>query len=159
VQEQLTSLSVDVHDLSRQLHPAILDDLGLVEALRSECAGFSRREGIAVTYYPIDVPSRLPKDMALCVYRVAQEALRNIAKHARVNEASVRLDGAGTELVLRVLDKGIGFDPAAVLSQPGLGLSSMAERVRLVHGELSVISAKGEGTNVTVCIPRSRSNP
>ncbi len=159
VQEQLMSLSVDVHDLSRQLHPAILDDLGLVEALRSECAGFSRREGIAVAYYPEDVPSRLPKDIALCVYRVAQEALRNIAKHSRVNEASIGLVGTGSELVLRVLDEGVGFDPAAVLSQPGLGLSSMAERIRLVHGEHSVSSAEGKGTIVSARVPLPRSTP
>jgi PAS domain S-box-containing protein len=159
VQEELKCLSVDVHDLSRQLHPAILDDLGLVEALRSECAGFSRREEISIAYSPEEVPSHLPKDIALCVYRVAQEALRNIAKHSRVNEATVGLVGAGSELVLRVLDKGVGFDPAAVLFQPGLGLSSMAERIRLVHGELSVTSAKGEGTTVTVRVPLLRSTP
>src|SRR5262249_38237241 len=81
-QEQLVRLSEDVHALSRQLHPSILDDLGLVEALRSECASFTRREGITAFYCPADVPTALPKDIALCVYRVAQEALRNVAKHA-----------------------------------------------------------------------------
>jgi PAS domain S-box-containing protein len=159
MQEQLVSLSEDVHDLSRQLHPAILDDLGLVEALRSECASFSRREGIAVVYHLEDVPSCLPKDIALCVYRVAQEALRNIAKHAAVDEASVSLAAAGAELVLRVQDKGVGFDPPAVFSRPGLGLSSMAERIRLVQGELSVRSATGQGTTVAVRIPLARSTP
>ena len=159
MQEELVSLSEDVHDLSRQLHPAILDDLGLVEALRSECAGFSRREGIAVVYRPEDVPNYLPKDIALCVYRVAQEALRNIAKHAAVNKAWVGLVAAGPELVLRVQDKGVGFDPAAVLSQPGLGLSSMAERIRLVQGELSVTSDTGQGTTVAVRVPLARSTP
>jgi signal transduction histidine kinase len=91
MQEQLVALSEDVHALSRQLHPSILDDLGLVEALRSECASFSRREGIAVVYRPEKVPATLPKDVALCVYRVAQEALRNLAKHAAVNQAWVSL--------------------------------------------------------------------
>jgi PAS domain S-box-containing protein len=159
MQEQLVSLSEDVHDLSRQLHPAILDDLGLVEALRSECAGFSRREGIAVVYRPEDVPSYVPKDIALCIYRVAQEALRNIAKHAAVNEAWVCLVAAGPELVLRVQDKGVGFDPAAVLSQPGLGLSSMAERIRLCSGQLCVTSDTGQGTSVAVRVPLARSTP
>src|SRR5436309_2234357 len=93
MQEQLVNLSEDVHALSRQLHPSILDDLGLVEALRSECASLSRREGIAIAYRPVQVPASLPKDVALCVYRVAQEALRNLAKHAFVNEASVALVG------------------------------------------------------------------
>jgi signal transduction histidine kinase len=74
MQEQLVELSEDVHALSRQLHPSILDDLGLVEAVRSECASFSRREGIAVVYCADEVSTTLPKDVALCVYRVAQEA-------------------------------------------------------------------------------------
>ena len=106
IREQLVSLSEDVHDLSRQLHPSILDDLGLVEALRSECAGFSRREEIAIDYRPGKVPDNVPKDVALCVYRVAQEALRNVAKHAAVKEASLTLVAAETELMLRVQDQG-----------------------------------------------------
>jgi signal transduction histidine kinase len=159
MQEQLVELSKDVHALSRQLHPSILDDLGLVEALRSECASFSRREGIAVVYHPEAVPTPLAKDVALCVYRVAQEALRNLAKHAAVNEAWVTLVATGPELLLRVQDKGVGFDPAGGHSQPGLGLSSMEERVRLVRGELSVTSALGQGTTVEVRVPLKRSAP
>src|SRR5262249_34785070 len=156
MQEQLVSLSEDVHALSRQLHPSILDDLGLVEALRSECASFSRREGIAVVYRPDAVPTTLAKDVALCVYRVAQEALRNLAKHAAVNEAWVTLVATGPELLLRVQDKGVGFDPAGLRSQPGLGLSSMEERVRLVGAELSVTSGLGQGTVVEVRVPLER---
>jgi signal transduction histidine kinase len=95
----------------------------------------------------------LPKDVALCIYRIVQEALRNIAKHTAVKEASVYLFAAGPELVLRVQDKGSGFNPAAVHSQPGLGLSSMAERIRLVEGELSITSDPGRGTTVAVRIP------
>jgi signal transduction histidine kinase len=159
MQEKLVGLSEDVHALSRQLHPAILDDLGLVEALRSECAGFSRREGIAVAYHPEEVPASLPKDVALCVYRVAQEALRNLAKHAAVHEAWVSLVASGAELVLRVEDKGVGFDPAGGHSQPGLGLSSMEERVRLIGANLSVTSAPGRGTTVEVRVPLARRHP
>src|SRR5262249_45587110 len=159
MQEQLVSLSEDVHALSRQLHPSILDDLGLVEALRSECASFSLREGIAVVYRPEEVPATLPKDLALCVYRVAQEALRNLAKHAAVNEAWVSLITTGPELLLRVQDKGVGFDPAGGHSQPGLGLSSMEERVRLIKAKLSVTSAPGRGTTVEVRVPLARSDP
>jgi signal transduction histidine kinase len=156
MQEKLVSLSEDMHALSRQLHPSILDDLGLVEALRSECASFSRREGIAVDYRPEEAPSSLPKDIALCVYRVAQEALRNIARHAAVNEAWVTLTIVGQELVLRVQDRGAGFDPTGGHSQPGLGLSSMQERVRLIQGKLSITSAPGQGTTVEVAVPLVR---
>jgi signal transduction histidine kinase len=159
VREQLVRLSEDVHSLSRQLHPSILDDLGLVEALRSECASFSRREGIAVAYHPEGVPPTVPKDIALCVYRVAQEALRNVAKHAAVNETRVVLVGAGPELVLRVEDDGTGFDPAAVRGEPGLGLSGMEERVHLVRGRFAIASAPGRGTTVEVRVPVARGEP
>jgi signal transduction histidine kinase len=159
MQEQLVRLSEDVHALSRQLHPSILDDLGLVEALRSECASLARREGIAVDYRPEAVPATLPKDVVLCVYRVAQEALRNLVKHAAVKEAWVSLGTAGPELVLRVRDEGVGFDPASVRAQPGLGLSSMEERVRLIQAELAITSAPGHGTSVEVRIPLARSDP
>jgi signal transduction histidine kinase len=181
MQGQLVALAEDVHALSRQLHPSILDDLGLVEALRSECASFTRREGIAVHYRPGEIATPLPRDIALCVYRVAQEALRNLAKHAAAREAWVTLaitpsptrgeggeglhpsalvgEGLGVrgpELVLRVQDQGVGFDPAGLRSQPGLGLSSMEERVRLVGAELVVASAPGQGTTVEVRFPLER---
>jgi signal transduction histidine kinase len=159
MQEKLVGLSEDVHALSRQLHPAILDDLGLVEALRSECASFSHREGIIVVYRPEEVPSGLPKDVALCIYRVAQEALRNLAKHAAVHEAWVSLVATGAELVLRIEDKGVGFDPAGGHTQPGLGLSSMEERVRLIGAKLSVTSSPGHGTTVEVRVPLARRDP
>jgi two-component system, NarL family, sensor kinase len=153
MQEKLVSLSEDVHALSRQLHPSILDDLGLIEALRSECASFTRREGIAITYQPVEIPATLARDVALCVYRVTQEALRNVAKHAAVNEARVTLTVAGPEIVLRVQDRGVGFDSAHVPFQPGLGLSSMEERVRLVGARLSVTSTPGQGTTIEVAVP------
>jgi signal transduction histidine kinase len=156
MQEQLVWLSEDMHALSRQLHPSILDDLGLAEALRSECASFSRREGIAVVYRPEEIPTTLPKDVALCVYRVAQEALRNLAKHAAVRQAWVSLAAAGPELVLRIQDRGVGFDPAGAHSQPGLGMSGMEERVRLIGAQLAVTSAPGRGTTVEVRVPLAR---
>ncbi len=147
---ELVGLSEDVHALSRQLHPSILDDLGLADALRSECASVARREGVKVAFRSDEVADSLPKDVALCVYRVAQEALRNVVKHAQTQEASVSLTTSGRELVLTVQDPGIGFDAAAVRLRQGLGLSSMSERVRLVRGKLSVNSAPGQGTTVTV---------
>lgn len=153
IQGKLMRLTEDVHALSRQIHPSILDDLGLVEALRSECAAFSDREGIALSYCPEGVPDSLPKDVALCVYRIAQEALRNIAKHASVDRARVALTATGRELLLRVQDAGAGFDATGVPSRPGLGLSSMQERARLIQAALSVTSEPGLGTTVLVSVP------
>jgi signal transduction histidine kinase len=153
LQKDLVKLSEDVHDLSRQLHPSILDDLGLVEAVRSECACFSSREGISVNYRPKEVPTTLSKDVALCVYRIAQEALRNVARHAVVDEAWVTLIATGQELILQVHDKGVGFDLAGVRLEPGLGLSSMEERAHLIQAQLFITSAFGVGTTVELRVP------
>src|SRR5262249_44967726 len=127
--EQLGVLCESVHSLSRQMHPSILDDLGLVDTLRSECLALTRRDGIAVKYYAEDVPRDLPRDVALCVYRVAQESLRNIARHARSSRASVRLIATGRELVLSVRDRGIGFDVRARRAG-GAGVGGMGEGAR-----------------------------
>jgi PAS domain S-box-containing protein len=153
---QLVALSESVHSLSRQLHPAILDDLGLVDALRSECLGLEQRDGITVKYYTRDVPPDLPRGVALCVYRVAQEALRNIARHARSPRASVRLVTNERELVLRVRDRGVGFE-VATGGKAGLGLESMRERARLIRARLTIHSQPGEGTQVTLRVPLHRS--
>jgi PAS domain S-box-containing protein len=152
MREQLVALSEGVHSLSRQLHPSILDDLGLVDALRAECLSLGQRDGITVLFQTRDVPSPLSREVALCVYRVAQEALRNVARHAQTQRASVRLCANDQELVLCVSDRGVGFDVTA-RSRSGLGLSSMRERVRLVRARLTVRSRPGEGTKVTVRVP------
>jgi len=112
-----------------------------------------------VVYRPQEVPTALPRDVALCLYRVAQEALRNLAKHARVKKAWVSLSVTATELFLRVQDKGVGFDLAAVRLEPGLGLSSMEERVRLFQATLEITSALGQGTTVEVRVSLPRSHP
>jgi PAS domain S-box-containing protein len=156
--EQLGALSESVHSLSRQMHPSILDDLGLVDTLRSECLALTRRDGIAVKYYAEDVPRDLPRDVALCVYRVAQESLRNVARHARSTRAYVRLMATGRELVLCVRDRGIGFDVAA-RREGGLGLESMRERARLIQARLTVRSRAGEGTKVVLRVPLGRRQP
>jgi len=156
VKEQIVNLSINVHDISRQLHPAILDDLGLVDAIKSECTSFSKREGISVRYEPTNIPEEIPKDVALCVYRVMQESLRNIAKHANVKEAEILLTGTDDGVLLCVKDKGVGFEPAGVRGKGGLGLASMEERVRLIQGEFSIQSQSRRGTAIKLWIPLSR---
>ncbi len=153
MRERLVSLAEDVHALSRQLHPSIIQDLGLAEALRSECASFSRREKIKVNYVSGDVPASLPNDIALCIYRVAQESLRNVAKHAAVNESSVELATTARVLRLCVRDEGVGFQLENSSAQPGVGHSSMEERVSLVNGTITIQSELGQGTTVEVRVP------
>lgn len=156
MKEQIVRLSADVHMISRQLHPSILDDLGLVSAMESECASFAQREGITVKYDPQNVPATLPRDVALCIYRVTQEALRNIAKHARTKEAYVSLAGTDNGILLSIRDNGIGFDPGQLHGKAGLGLASMEERVRLVQGDIFVTSEPRQGTVIEVRVPLRR---
>jgi len=155
IKEQIVKLSTDVHDISRQLHPAIIDDLGLVDAIKSECVNFSKREGISIKYEPVNVPDAIPKDIALCIYRIMQESLRNVAKHTDVKEAEVLLTGTDDSIHLYVKDHGTGFDPDSVHGKGGLGLASMEERVRLVQGELSIESQPGRGTVIKMCVSLS----
>ena len=153
IQDQLVCLSEDVHDLSRQLHPSILDDLGLVEALKSECEGFGKRHSITIDYSAAGVPANISGNIRLVIYRVAQEGLRNIAKHAGVRKASVSLTMVGPQLRLLIRDQGSGFDLEKARLQTGLGLSSIEERVRLISGELAIESVPGHGTTVDVRVP------
>ena len=150
MKEQMVKLSSDVHDISRQLHPSIIDDLGLKQALQSECVNFTRREGIAITYECEDIAAKIPRDVSICLFRIAQEGLRNIARHAKVKQAHVRLAGGNGSVTLTIEDSGVGFDTVEGRSQAGLGLVSMEERVRLIRGALHVKSKPGEGTTITV---------
>ncbi len=153
LKEHLIALSDDVHRLSRQLHPAILDDLGLKDALRAECDRVAERGRLAVNFRCGQLPAGVPRDVALCVYRIAQEALRNAVKHAQADRVEVILNADLEFLDLEVRDFGHGFDPAAGRRSAGLGLASMEERVRLVGGEISISSSPGQGTCIQVRVP------
>ncbi|MBI4463965.1 MAG: sensor histidine kinase [Acidobacteria bacterium] len=153
--EEIGKLAKDVHELSRQLHPSILDDLGLTTALRAECANFSRQQGIPAKFLPDQVPESLPSAIALSLYRIAQESLWNVGKHAEARAVLVTLTGAGEEIVLAIHDDGNGFDRQQIKGKGGLGLVSMEERVRLVNGSFSVTSEPGKGTSVEVRVPWS----
>ncbi len=153
MRQQMVKLSTDVHAISRQLHPSILDDLGLVDAIKSECNNFTQREGIVVNYKPVRLPPRIPRDIALCIYRIIQEGLRNIAKHAQATEAHVSLIGKNDALHLSIKDTGIGFDPLQAKKKTSLGLASMEERVRLIQGKISIESQPGQGTVIQVKAP------
>lgn len=153
LKEHLIALSDDVHRLSRQLHPAILDDLGLKDALRAECDRVAERGRLAVNFRCGQLPACVPRDVALCVYRIAQEALRNAFKHAQAERVDLTLSADLEYLDLAVRDFGRGFDPAAGRRSAGVGLASMEERVRLVGGEISISSSPGQGTCIQVRVP------
>ncbi len=153
LQEQLGVLSDDIRHLAYQLHPSILEHLGLAVAVKSCCAEFSQREGIPVSFETENMPDSLPQEVALCLYRVVQEALRNLARHSRAAQGSVRLAATGAELELIIADDGVGFDSVAALARGGLGLVSMEERVRVAGGTLLMDSHPGKGTRIHVRVP------
>ncbi len=153
LEASLTEVSDDLKRTAYQLHPSVLEHLGLAAALESYCEDISRQAKIRVHFRQRDVPKAVPEAVALCLYRVTQECLRNVVKHAGVARASVELLGKGRELVLAVIDTGKGFDPAEAGKQGGLGLVSVQERARLVNGTVSIRSRHGDGTRVVIHVP------
>ena len=159
MRDKLITISEDVHTISRQLHPSIIEDLGLVDGLRSEINNFSRREEIPVQFDAEEENLHLPLDVAICFFRIAQEGLRNIGKHARAQSVRVSLSHRNGSLLLTIKDDGIGFYPQAVRKMSGIGLASMEERIRLVGGRLSIHSQPGEGTLITASLELSEKTP
>jgi PAS domain S-box-containing protein len=155
MKEKLMELSIDVHAMSRQLHPSVLDDLGLADAIDSECASWSKREGIEVRYMAESISPGLPQDVALCAYRIVQEGLRNISRHARATAVDISLTAKDGAVHLVIEDNGIGFDPNQGKKKSGLGLASMKERTYLIHGSFSINSQPGKGTVIEVMLPLS----
>jgi signal transduction histidine kinase len=153
---RIGNLAADVHALSRRLHPAVLDELGLEAALKEECTAFSAQAAIPCHVESRGLPASLPEDVSLCLYRVAQESLRNIAKHADATNVRVVLQGRKDGIALRVEDAGDGFDLIEVKGKGGLGLISMEERVRLIDGKFTIQSQPGKGTTVEVFVPLLR---
>ncbi len=148
---QVLQLSEDVRTLSHRLHPSMLVDLGLSVALQALTEEFGEREEMISSYFAQDVPLELPIEVATVLYRIAQEALRNVAKYAGKTHVKVQLRGLPEGLELQVIDAGIGFDVEDY--SPGLGLISMKERARLIGATLKIHSALWEGTRVTVLVP------
>jgi len=152
---QMTSdISKGVHDLSRELHFSTLDYLGLVSGMRSWCEEFGLRQKLEIDFKSHDVP-KLPQEISLCFFRVAQEALHNAAKYSGAKRIEVQLTQTSGKIHLIVSDLGKGFDVAAARQKPGLGLTSMQERVRLVGGTIVIDSKPASGTTIHVCVPFS----
>jgi PAS domain S-box-containing protein len=153
LEDRIFSLSNDIRQLSHELHPAVLEHIGLQMALESYCAEFSGREGIPVALDIEKGITEIQPRIALCLYRIAQEALRNIAKHSGAASANVTLSTANGGVRLVISDKGVGYDYSQARAKGGLGLISMEERVRLLSGNFQVITHPQQGTEVRVYIP------
>lgn len=150
---QVHALNTDIRQISHRLHPAILADLGLSAALKAMVKDFGQREAMPATYLSQNVPENIRPQAETAVYRIAQEALRNVAKHAGKTHVKVVLEGSEEQLRLRVMDFGIGFDQDSEAGSSGLGMISMQERARLAGGSLTTYSELGQGTTIDVQIP------
>jgi signal transduction histidine kinase len=150
---QVRSISSEIHKLSYQLHPAKLDQLGFVTAARSWCRDVAQQSGVPIEFAADCLPEDVSPDIALCLFRIIQEGLRNVVRHSGAGLARVELRADQHGLRLTIADDGQGFDPRAAAQTAGLGLVSMQERARLVHGTIDVQSQSGEGTSIVVGVP------
>jgi len=148
-----SEITSDVHNVSRRLHPSQVELLGLVPALSNFCKDFAVRNSMEIEFYHDSLQHKPPQDAALCLFRVAQEAIRNVQKHSGTRRALVQLDENSGSLRLRISDHGAGFDPESNEHPQGLGLLSMQERLHSLGGELFVHSRPGGGTCIEACIP------
>ena len=156
VGQQITDLVSDIQALSHGLHSPRLELLGLKVAAAGFCEELSRRHGVRIDVHVKNVPKVLRPDIALCLYRVLQEALQNVVKHSVSRQADVCLTGQAHKITLTVQDAGAGFDPAEAMRGRGLGLTSMSERLRAVGGQFSIDSQPGRGATIHAVVPIGR---
>ncbi|HEY2384234.1 MAG TPA: sensor histidine kinase [Terriglobia bacterium] len=150
--DNITDLSKSLRDISHALHPPLLKHAGLCPALKALCQEYQKTLGVRLTATIAEWPN-LPADIATCLFRVAQECLHNIAKHAGATRVRVLLERRGKEIRLTVSDKGRGFRITENVTNEGLGLLSIKERVLCLKGRLKIQSVPGEGTTVSVALP------
>jgi PAS domain S-box-containing protein len=150
----LKEISSDIHSLSHELHSSKLEHVGLVPALQGLCREFGEKHQIAIHFRNPGPPVTLSKDVALCLFRIAQEALGNAAKHSGAAEACMELSSNDSAVTLRISDSGAGFDSDTQNLFPGIGLIGMSERLRFVGGALYVRSSPGSGTEVIAEVPQ-----
>ena len=157
VSSQIGEIAGDLSNLSHRLHPSRLQSLGLTESVRLLCSEISQRRQVNVEFSSGELPHAVDPRVSLCLYRIAQEALHNVAKHSQARAASVELTREGNEVYLQIADTGIGFDPVAI-ERAGLGLVSMRERVGVLKGDLVINATPGGGTRIGVRVPLTPSS-
>jgi len=151
--QQCSDLAGDVQALSHKLHPSLLDNLGLVMALTNICREISEHNGVVVEFIHKDVPSSLPREMSLSLFRLVQEALHNSVKYSGTDRLQVLLRADQTGIELEVRDRGVGFDVARSENKGGLGLLSMRERIQLLNGTFRIDSKPNVGTRIHARVP------
>ena len=151
--QQCSNLTGDVQALSHELHPSVLDNLGLVTAIKSFCREFSEQSGATVHFSHSDIPDSLTREVSLSFFRVVQEALHNAAKYSGVKQFEVNLQGKSGGMELEIVDRGMGFDIENSKNIEGLGLVSMRERILMLNGKISIESKPNAGTTIRAYVP------
>ena len=152
LRNQASTIAADIQALSHRLHSPRLEYLGIVAAMRGFCQEFGEQQKVEVDFRSHDLPSPVPPNVALCLFRILQEALHNAAKHSGAQRFTAQLSGTPVEIRLTVSDTGVGFDLEAAMKGRGLGLVSMQERIKLVNGTISIGSKPG-GTTIDARVP------
>ena len=152
VSSQIGEIAGDLSNLSHRLHPSRLQSLGLIESVRLLCSEISQRRQVNIQFSTAEIPNAVDPRVSLCLYRIAQEALHNVAKHSQARAASVEITRDGNDVHLQIADSGVGFDPVAI-DHAGLGLVSMRERVGVLKGHLVINASPGGGTRIGVRVP------
>jgi PAS domain S-box-containing protein len=158
LRRQTSEIATDIQSLSHELHSSRLEYVGIVAAMRGFCQEFGEQQKVEIDFRTHDLPTSLPPDISLCLFRVLQEALHNSAKHSGVRYFEVRLSGTSDEVHLSVSDSGVGFDREAAKEARGLGLISMEERLKLLNGTFSIESQHKCGTTIRAHVPLSARN-
>ena len=152
---RVSEIASDVQGLPHELHSPRLRLLGLAGAMKAFCEQAARQHAAIVDFEAHEMPKRVPSDVSLCLFRVLQEAVHNAAKHSGVQRVQARLWGTPGQIHLAISDEGSGFDVEAAKAGPGIGLISMAERMKLVEGDLVIESQPQQGTTIRARVPVS----
>ena len=148
-----SEIGADLHTLSHHLHSSTLEKLGLVPGVKALCKEFTHQSAIEVDFFSDNIPRSVHADVALCVFRIVQEGLRNLKKHSGAVKAQVSLRGSTDRIHVSVCDEGIGFDMRKLGKSGGLGIRSMEERAYLLGGRFEIHSEPGKGTKIEVWVP------
>ena len=148
-----SELGSDLHTLSHRLHSSTLESLGLVPAVDALCREFTCKQGIRVHFSSDEIPRSISPDAALCIFRIVQEALRNLKKYSGAEEAEVDLRMTGGRLEISVRDEGRGFSLSDLGQNGGIGIRSMEQRARLLGGKFEIHSEPGKGTTLEAWVP------
>jgi PAS domain S-box len=152
----LQRIADDLSSLSHRLHSSVLDHLGLVPSIDSLCAEFGRQHGIQVEFGHRNIPRTVLPELALNMFRIVQEGLRNVSKHSRASKVEVQFLANSDSIRLTIFDNGVGFHPAENHASKGIGIQSMRERARMVGGTFDIQSGLSKGTTIAVTVPLQR---